>query len=273
MKLSYLGPQGTFTEEACFKYDGESQYEHVEYPTIDTVIASVKEGQTQEGIVPIENSIEGSVNTTLDAMLEQEELFIKSEILLPIRHNLISNCKDISEVKAIISHPQALAQCYKHIKRFLPYAEIISTESTAKAALIASQEKSGVAAIGTLRAAQLYGLKVLMKDMQDYDNNITRFIVVSKNEAFSGDDSKTSIVFSTENKPGSLYALLREFAIRGLNLTKIESRPSKKFLGEYMFFVDVEGHKDEPPLKEAIEGVKAQASYFRVLGSYPKGRL
>lgn len=271
MKLSFLGPKGTFTEEACIKYDSVS--EHIEYPTIDMVVASVRDRKTDEGIVPIENSIEGSVNLTLDTILEEQELFIKGEVLLPIRHNLISKCSDLQEIEIVISHPHALAQCYRHIKELLPGVEIATAESTAKAAFIASQEGRGIAAIATLRAAQLYDLNVLVRDIQDFDNNITRFIVVSREENSERGDCKTSIVFSTENKPGSLYNVLKEFAIRGLNLTKIESRPSKKSFGEYIFFVDVDGHKDDDLMKEALKAVRSITSYFRILGCYPKGRL
>lgn len=266
-KIAYLGPKGTFTEDACIIYDVQSQ--KYECKTIDDVIWSVNNGTVDEGIVPIENSIEGSVNVTLDLLAKAYNVFINHEITIPISHNILSLSDSLDKIKALASHPQALAQCRSYIKKHFGDIKIITTESTAKAAKIASANRR-IVAIGTKRSAEIYKLNILDSNIQDYKNNMTRFVILSKKHKEIKDRQKISIVFSTQNKPGCLYTILKIFADAGINLTKIESRPSKEILGEYIFFVDIEEHENVGRLSDVLKLVKIKTDYFRIIGIYDK---
>ena len=241
----------------------------IPYCTIPAVMESVTNGDCSFGVVPIENSIEGPVGITLDSLAHKFDLKIFKEIILPINQNFIVNpgCK-MEDIEDVYSHAQALAQCQDFVRKnnIQPHYAI----STARAAKDIIGDKSK-AAIGNSKIVELYGLEILESNIQDVDNNATRFVVVSKEDHELTGDDKTSIIFSIyEDKPGGLYNILGIFEKNNINLTKIESRPSKKGLGKYLFFVDFNGHKDEELIQNILEEVQEQTYYFKVLGSYPQ---
>ena len=243
--------------------------ELIPYCTIPAVMESVANGDCSLGVVPIENSIEGPVGITLDSLAHKFDLTIFKEIILPINQNFIVNpgCK-MEDIEDVYSHAQALAQCQDFVRKnnIQPHYAI----STARAAKDIIGDKSK-AAIGNSKIVELYGLEILESNIQDVDNNATRFVVVSKEDHELTGDDKTSIIFSIyEDKPGGLYNILGIFEKNNINLTKIESRPSKKGLGKYLFFVDFNGHKDEELIQNILEEVQEQTYYFKVLGSYPQ---
>ena len=229
---------------------------------------SVASGKCEYGVVPIENSIEGSVSLTLDSLIHNFDLKIRNEIVIPINHNLLAPHEmSVDEVTDVYSHSQALGQCQPYLEShgITPHY----TLSTAAAARQVAESGEG-AAIGTLKAAELYGLKVIDRNIQDKFNNQTRFIVVDKDDSPISGNDKTSIAFSLfEDQPGGLYWLLGIFARENINLTKIESRPSKEGLGHYIFFVDLEGHRKDERIIEILEELDKRTSFFKVLGSYP----
>jgi len=270
MKFGYLGPEGTFSEEALRAYIKNKQnYELMEFNTIPDVIEAINNNICDEAIIPIENSIEGSVNIAIDMLINNNNIMIKGEIVIKIRHCLISSSKiDFKDVYCILSHQQAISQCREYIFKNFPKAKVKTTESTSQAILNVKSNR-GMAAIGPERAAILYGMTILEKDIQDNIENYTRFLIIShEDSALTGKD-KTSIVFSVSNRPGSLYEALGVLAQKKVNMTKIESRPSRKKLGEYVFWIDIEGHKEEPVIKSAIEELKSRTEFLKILGSYP----
>ncbi|MCS7131553.1 MAG: prephenate dehydratase [Hadesarchaea archaeon] len=272
MKVGILGPRGTYAEIAANLKFGD-RAEIIPYPMIIDVAEAVERGEVEYGIVPVESLREGSVGETLDALV-WKDVKIKAEIVLPISHCLLgvpgAKLKDITQV---LSHPQALAQCRDFLRKNLPMAELIEVTSTAKAAEQVSKLKQRhMAAIGPGALAPLYGLEVLCKDLYEPGEiNITRFLCLAKEDSPPTGHDKTSIVFYTaEDRPGILCEILQEFAARNINLTKIESRPSKKVLGDYLFFIDFEGHREEERVREALEGVERKVAMLKVIGSYPK---
>ena len=263
--ISFLGPKGTFTHEAANRI-GE---ELIPYCTIPAVMESVANDETVYGVVPIENSIEGPVGITLDSLAHKFDLKIFGEIIIPINQNLIVNpgCQ-LGDIEDVYSHAQAIAQCQEFItqNKIQPHYAV----STANAAKSIIGEKSK-AAIGNSKAAELYGLEILEPNIQDVDNNQTRFVVVSKKSHEITGDDKTSIIFSIyEDRPGGLYNILGIFQKNNINLTKIESRPSKKGLGKYLFFVDFEGHADDGLTEDIVSEIDKNTYFLKVLGSYPK---
>ena len=274
-KMGYLGPSGTFTEEALLKYQEMSTDETKEYKTISEVIGAIGR-EVETGIVPVENSLEGSVNITLDILARESNLVITGEVIIPVYHHLMGiEGARIQDVRLLYSHPQAVAQCRIFIEKHLPGAEVEVTLSTAQAARLVSERRDTFcAAIGTRRAAELYGLEIIKENIHDYDCNYTRFIVLSLNQINqpSGRD-KTSLVFGIKDGPGALYQVLKEFALRNLNLTRIESRPSKRNFGDYLFFVDLQGHLNDSGVKETLEAVGENTVFLRVLGSYPEAEM
>jgi prephenate dehydratase len=264
-RIGYLGPPGTFTEEAALTIQGK----HIAFSNIRTVFEAVKSGDVECGVAPIENSIEGSVGVTLDLMTHDYDLKIKGEILLPISNNLlINNDARIEDLKSVYSHSQALSQCKKFIEGL--NVDIHSASSTAAAANLISGNKYA-AAIGTRRAAQLNNLKIAAYDIQDYKNNITRFIIINREDHAKTGKDKTSIVFSLlEDEPGGLYGILGIFAENNINLTKIESRPAKEKLGRYLFYIDFEGHREEELIRNILNIIKSKVGYIKMFGSYPK---
>jgi len=271
-KLGFLGPRGTFSEEAVGKYPAALEAEPVAYPTISEVIMAVAEGQVEEGIIPTENSLEGAVNISLDMLVHQVDLQIKDEVVLPVHLNLLVRPGvKLEDVETIYSHPQPLAQCRGFINSKLPKAAIRSTSSTTEAAYLVSQAQENWAAIGTKNASQLYGLELLIQDIQDSDDNYTRFLVLAQQDHLPTGQDKTSIAFAmSKDRPGGLHSIMGEFALRNINLTRIESRPSRNLLGEYIFFLDFEGHREDETVKEALRKVEEKTTFFKTLGSYPR---
>lgn len=266
MIVGLLGPEGTFSEKAANKWDSTAEPRYFE--DVSDVVRAVIDDDVEYGIIPIENSLEGSVGMTLDALLKYE-VKIVGEVVVPIRHCLLAKGK-ISEIRTILSHPQALAQCRYSIKKRFGEIEIVETMSTARAAKRASESKE-MAAIASETSAAKYGLNILLRDLQDRKENYTRFIVLGKTAPEPTSKDKTSVVvYLQKDRPGALYEILGEFASRNINLTKIESRPTKKALGDYLFYIDLEGHVIDKKVQEALRMVEKKAGMLRVLGSYPK---
>jgi prephenate dehydratase len=274
-KLAYLGPPGTFTEEALLSAPEASDAQPVPLQTVPDVIAAVASGEVDGGVVPIENSIEGSVNITLDTLaFGSPGVTIQREIVLPVRHALLARAGvAVGDIVAVVSHPHATAQCRQFLADNLPKAEVRAANSTAEAAQIVS-ERGPIepwAAIGTQLAAELYGLVVVAPDIEDRRENSTRFVLVGRDRVDATGRDKTSVVcFIEKDRPGALLAILHEFSDRAINLTKLESRPTKERLGEYCFFIDVEGHVDDAEVGHAIAGLRTKILDVRVMGSYPR---
>ncbi len=277
-EIVYLGPEGTFSEEACLAYlravpDNSGLVMGRDYPTIPEVIAAAAADPSCLAIVPLENSSEGSVTVTLDILAAAgDKLKICGEVILPVHHHLLGlPGAGIGDVEEVLSHPQALSQCQKQLGTNLPGVRQIATASTAEAArLVAKDRRMNSTAIGTLQAALRYGLEVLVPEIQDCNGNCTRFILLGHTLCSPTGNDKTSLVFTTADKPGALYKILGVLANRGINLTKIESRPTGKRLGEYLFHLDLEGHCQDKIVVEALESMRFLTSWMQVLGSYPK---
>ncbi len=268
--VAYLGPQGTFSEEATIQYAPES--ERLPYPTIRDAAMAPESRKTDEAVLPIENSIEGAVNMTLDYLIHDSTLSIVDEVVLPIRQCLITT-EDArtEEIETIRSHPQALAQCRRYLNRTFPKAKLVASISTAGAVEEALDEGRTSAAIGNRRAAELFGAKVLESGIEDNPNNLTRFVAMGRNGPPASGDDKTSICFGfDDDAPGQLYDILGEFAHREINLAKIESRPTRHELGRYVFLVDLLGHQLDDRVQETINAVERRTSQLRVFGSYPR---
>ncbi|RJQ53295.1 MAG: prephenate dehydratase [Actinobacteria bacterium] len=274
MKVAFLGPEGTFTEEAALaflKALGKSdEAELVGYSTVTDAIEATTKGEADKAVVPIENSVEGSVNATLDALAFESDLVIEREMVMPIRHALIVSPKaDLSKIRAIVSHPQATAQCRRYLAEHFPNVPIEAANSTAEAVARAAEDPT-LAAVGTKLAAELYGAIFAEVNIEDYQDNKTRFVLLGREPAAPTGKDKTSLVcFIHKDQPGSLLSILQEFAFRYINLTKIQSRPTKKVLGEYYFFIDLEGHKDDDNVVAALKCLACKLRAVRVLGSYP----
>jgi chorismate mutase/prephenate dehydratase len=265
MKVAYLGPKATFTNLACLKKFG-SQVDYIATQTITDVFSEVERGNCDFGVVPVENSIEGAVNHTLD-MLVDSDLNICSEISLDIAHNLLAKCP-LKKIKKVYSKDQVFGQCRIWLETHLPNSELIDVTSTTRAAEIAAKEKFA-AAIASSLAAQVYKLNVLAESIEDSPHNMTRFLVIGKNLAEPTTNDKTSIVFSIKDRIGALHDMLNSFKASGINLTKIESRPSKRKAWDYYFFVDMKGHMNDPKLKKAFSSLEKKCHFLKVLGSYP----
>lgn len=263
-KIGFFGPKGTNTEEAASRVGDDL----VAFDSILDVLDAVNENKVNYGVVPIENSIEGPVGVTLDLLFHEYDLKIKKEILLPISNNLLINVDaDIDDIKYVYSHIQALSQCRNFTQKM--GVVVNATPSTSAAAeMIKGRMDSG--AIGTKKAAEIYGLKIAASDIQDYKNNVTRFVVLDHTDHEPTGNDKTSVVFSMKkDKPGGLYEILGIFAEYDINLTKIESRPSKEKLGSYIFFVDFEGHRTDKLITDILDIIKTKVEYIKILGSYP----
>jgi prephenate dehydratase len=273
--LAYLGPPGTFTEEALLSSPESAGAETVPLQTVPDVIGAVASGDVDGGVVPIENSIEGSVNVTLDTLaFGSPNVTIQREIVLPVRHALLARAGvAVDDIVVVVSHPHATAQCRQFLSDHLPKAEVRAANSTAEAAQIVS-ERGPIepwAAIGTQLAAELYGLVVVAPDIEDRRENSTRFVLVGRDPVTRTGNDKTSVVcFIEKDRPGALLAILHEFSDRAINLTKLESRPTKERLGEYCFFIDIEGHVDDIEVGHAIAGLRTKILDVRVMGSYPR---
>lgn len=265
LEIAYLGPKATFTHLAALKKFG-SQVKYVACDSIGDVFLEVQKGSCDYGVVPIENSIEGAVTHTLD-MLMDCPLNICSEIILEISHNLLSNYRKEAITK-IYSNPQVFAQCRIWIERNLPKAEKIEVSSTARAAELCKRQRNS-SCIASLLAAKEYGLKVVARDIEDSPHNVTRFLVIGKYDVPATGQDKTSIMFSIKDRVGALHDMLLPFKRYKINLTKIESRPSKKKAWDYYFFVDLGGHHQDTNVKKAIKELEEKCTFLKILGSYP----
>lgn len=265
LKICYMGPPASFSNLAALKKFGSS-VKYVPVNSITEVFAEVEHGRCDYGVVPIENSIEGAVNYTLDMFMESD-LKICSEISLEISHNLLAKCP-MSAIKRVYSNPQVFGQCRMWLESNLPHVELVEVSSTTRASEIAVREK-GAAAIASLLAAECYGLKVLARSIEDSSHNMTRFLVIGIIESKPTRKDKTSVMFSVKDKIGALHDMLVPFKKYKINLTKIESRPSKKKAWDYCFFVDMIGHHDDRNVRKALEELRSVCTNLKILGSYP----
>lgn len=269
LKIAYLGPMGSFTELATIGYFGNA-CDFVSTKKIQDVFELTDRRECDYGVVPIENSMEGSVGLTLDLLIDSN-VKICGEIYREITHNLLSLNDNIGSIKRLYSHPQALAQCRTFIDKNLPNLEIIEVESTSEAARLASKDVESCA-IASTRASEIYGLKILKSRIEDNTNNYTRFIVIGKTDNAPTGNDKTSIIISLKDESGTLHNALNAFAKYGINLNKIESRPMKKRPWEYIFFIDFDGHLNNKVVKKALYELSRACIFLKILGSYPKSR-
>ncbi len=270
LKIGFLGPEGTFTQSAVFKHFGHS-VRALPFGTIDDVFHEVESGAADFGVVPIENSTEGTVNNTLDMFLTSP-LKINGEIELRIEQHLMGRMESIDKIRRVCAHEQSLAQCRGWLREYLPETELIGVSSNAVGARRARDE-SGTAALGGDAAAEVYELNVLVQNVEDRSDNATRFLVIGRELLAASGDDKTSILMSTSDTrqgSGILHALLQPFAEKGISMTRIESRPSRRRNWDYVFFVDLDGHAEESPLSDALAEVEQISSLFRVVGAYPR---
>jgi len=266
LTIAFLGPEGTFTQEAAYKHFGHSVTTQ-SFSAIDEVFRDVEAGNAQFGVVPIENSTEGVVNHTLDMFLHSD-LRICGEVSLRVHHHLLSKSSSTSEIKKVISHQQSLAQCREWLDANLPGIDRAAASSNAEASRLAAGDAS-IAAIAGESAAKIYGLGKLAANIEDEPDNTTRFLVIGRLQTQPSGNDKTSLVVSGKNKPGALFELLEPLASRGINMTRIESRPSRLARWEYVFFLDVLGHANDAKVEEALAALKQEAAFFKLLGSYP----
>lgn len=268
--IGYLGPPGTYTEQAALLYAPTARL--TPYPSIAAVGAAVAASERDAGVVPIENSLEGSVTFTLDLLISESDLAIRNEVVIPINHYLVAPRGVAADaVRVIYSHPQALAQCRSYLERRFPRAQKEASLSTAAAVADMQGSAAPAAAICPQRAAEIYDVQVLDIGIQDNSVNQTRFAVLAHADHPPTGKDKTSICFAfTVDRPGNLYHCVGEFAERSINLLKIESRPTKQELGRYIFLIDCAGHRDDPAIAAALDGIRQQVDMFKVLGSYPQ---
>lgn len=294
--IGFLGPRGTFTEGAARVYvaalrnetgggaqspPGTPEPTLKAYNDIPGLLMAVERGTVAKAIVPVENSIEGTINVTVDTLVHDVDLTIIAEVVLPIRHHLLVRSGTVHDaIRTVVSHPQALAQCRRWLDTNLPGVTVEAALSTAAAAAKAGGEAApGVGAIGNALCAKLYGLTIIASDIQDESTNATRFFVLRRvgqavehgRGAVPTDGYKTSIAFAfAADGPGNLYGALGEFARHGVNLTKLESRPARQALGQYIFFVDLEGHAQHPPVAAALDALERECTFVKLLGSYER---
>jgi len=270
-KVAFLGPRGTFCEQAAREHFRDVNAIFDERPSIADVFRSVRVKEADSGVVPIENSNEGSVVAALD-LLSESDLKISGEVILRIVHNLIVRPgMKLDEISEVASHPQALAQCHRYLEENLPSAKLVETSSTAAAVKLAS-ERNEVAAIGTELAGQLYGMEVLASGIEDNHENHTRFFVLSSDDHEPTGKDRTSVLFSVKHRPGSLHEALGALSNKMINLTKIESRPARGKPWEYVFFCDFEGHRKDLKCQEALEELQRKTIDLKILGSYPRAQ-
>jgi len=278
LKIAHLGPPGTYAEQAAFfylnwlqNYEGitaQQSFELCPYPTIAQSLQAVIQRIAEIAVVPVENSIEGSVNMTLDSLWQLDNLKIQLALVLPIQHTLVSRSTSLDNIKTVYSHPQALAQCQGWLSQFLPNVNLIASNSTTEA-LQRLEAELTTAAISSSRAAQLYNLPILAQGINDYPENCTRFWVVSTEENHTIDCTHTSLAFSVPaNVPGALVKALEVFASLGINLSRIESRPTKRSLGEYLFYLDIEADVNAVMMKSALGELQNYTEILKIFGSY-----
>lgn len=270
LDIAYLGPEGTFTQSAALKHFGHS-VNTTAFASIDQVFREVESGASNYGVVPIENSIEGVVNHTLD-MLNGSALKICGEVELRIHHHLLGKNDSLDDVTKVFAHQQALAQCRAWLDLNIVSAERLPVASNAEGARIAAEEEN-TAAIASEAAAELYNLNILANNIEDEPDNTTRFLVIGKATCSPSGNDKTSLIFSAKNKPGTLHKLLSCFAENNISMTRIESRPSRREMWAYVFFADIEGHAEDAAVKKALSELEESAAMLKLLGSYPKAVL
>ena len=268
VSVAYLGPEASFTHAAAGSHFGKSA-SFSPQSTIFDVFDRVERRMANWGVVPVENSLEGTVKPTLDR-LTSTPLNILAEVFLRINHSLMSTRNGLDEIKRVYSHPQALAQCQEWLRKNLPGCPLHEMESTAKAAQKVLEDDEG-AAIGSNNAASVYGLNIISEGIEDHPSNVTRFLVIGRGENKRTGRDKTSIFFRTRHMPGALFHSLESFAGKEINLVKIESYPIKERMWEYLFFVDFNGHKEEEKIKECLKELQGQSTFVKMLGSYPMG--
>jgi chorismate mutase/prephenate dehydratase len=266
LTIAFLGPEGTFTEAAALKRFGGAIQEQ-SCSTIDEVFRAVASGTVHYGVVPVENSSEGAVGRTLD-LLMNTTLQICGEVILPIHQCLLGQQSELSAINSVYSHPQSFGQCQGWLNTHLPHAARIPVASNAEAARLASENPHS-AAIAGIQAAAPFGLQVLVENIEDDANNTTRFLVLGNQQVASSGSDKTSLVMSAANRPGAVHDLLVPLAKHGVSMTKLESRPARSGLWEYVFFMDVEGHQDDAKVAAALVELRKVAAFVKVLGSYP----
>ena len=270
LKVAFLGPAGTYNHVATLKHFGGS-IEEAPVRNIEEIFRTVESGQAQFGVVPIENSTEGVIAHTLD-LLTHSSLLICGEVELRIQHNLISNEKNLRDIKKLFSHQQSLAQCRRWLELNLPGVEQYAVSSNAEAVRL-SKSEPGTAAIAGRMAAEIYQLPILAANIEDEPENTTRFIVIGKSAVAPSGKDRTSLLIATNNKPGALHGLLKPLADRGIGMSKIESRPSRRGVWEYVFFIDIEGHQEDKQVAEALKAIEHETAMVRILGSYPRAVL
>lgn len=271
-RVGFLGPRGTFAEEALLTQPDLAAAEQVALPSVPHVINAVEAGEVDVGLVPLENSIDGTITVTVDTLAFDTELLVQREVDLPVSlHLCAAPGTKLADVKRVVSHPSPFGQCRVWLSRELPRADLVVTSSTAEAAAqVAASAERDVASIGTAYGAELNGLVLLASEIEDHPENQTRFVLVGSGVPAPTGHDKTSIVcFQREDRPGSLLAMLQEFAARGLNLTKLESRPTKRELGQYCFFMDFEGHIADELVADCLRTLMARQADVKFLGSYP----
>ena len=272
--IAFLGPHGTFTEEALRTQADLDREDLLPLASVPDVIAAIEQGEADLGVVPIENSIEGSVTVTLDTLGFETDLLIQREIDIPISLALCAHGgTHLGAITRVVAHPMAAAECRLWLAEHMPGVEVRASNSNAEAVLnVARSQKKGLAAIGTVHAAEIYGLPVIAKEIEDHPENQTRFVLVGRGiPAPTGHDKTTIVCFQRADRPGSLLAILQEFAARSINLVKLESRPTKRNLGDYCFFIDCEGHISDELVADALRNLVAKQADVKFLGSYPVG--
>lgn len=270
VQVAYLGPEGTFTQQAAFKHFGHAA-QVMPAATIDDIFRMVENGQCQFGVVPVENSTEGMISNTLDRFTISP-LQICGEVEVRIQHNLMGNVGSLSEINEVFSHQQSLAQCRKWLDKNLPDVKRTAVDSNAEAARLAAARANTAAIAGEI-AADLYQLHILERNIEDQVDNTTRFLIIGHQAAASTGNDKTSLLVSTGNKPGALHDILKPFAENGISLTRIESRPSRQGIWDYVFFIDINGHCQDPSVSKALDELRSKVNLLKVLGSYPKAVL
>ncbi|TDJ28853.1 MAG: prephenate dehydratase [Gammaproteobacteria bacterium] len=270
LKIAYLGPEGTFTQSAAFKHFGHS-VSTIPMNSIPEVFSSVESGHADYGLVPVENSTEGVISHTLDMFIDSD-LRVSGEVEMRIHHHLANQSQDVSQIGQIYSHQQSLAQCRHWLDQNFPKIERVPVSSNAEAARIASQNPA-VAAICGLPAVENFNLQVCFENIEDLFDNTTRFVIIGKEDVGPSGDDKTSLLISTQNRPGALLGLLQPLADNGISMNKIESRPAPERKWEYIFFIDIDGHQTSENVQKALQQLKKQAALFKILGSYPKATL
>lgn len=271
--IAFLGPAGSFSEEAALAYGGP-QAEYLPLASMPAVVTAVETGAATDGVLPIENVLEGSVTTTLDLLIHETNLQISSETVIPIRQCLVTRPGlALPQIKVLYAHPQSHGQCRRFVERCLPGVELMASLSNSAAPAEALADTRPAAAISTFRAAELTGAQVLARDIQDRAGNVTRFVGLGREDSRPSGDDKTSFCFGFhEDRAGTLVDALAELAAENINMTKLESRPAKELLGRYIFLIDINGHRDDAPVARALDRIRAKTGLFKIFGSYPAWR-